>query len=158
MPLLAIIRIRGTVDTPKDVEDTLKMLRLTRKFTCVLYPSTLPGISGMLKKVQGWVTWGEIDKDTLVELLAKRGRTPGNRRLTSSYLKDKLNIDSIESFADKLISGDLMLHKIDNVIKPVFRLHPPKGGFKGTIKRMYGYKGELGYRGKEINDLLRKMI
>ncbi|MEM2203989.1 MAG: 50S ribosomal protein L30, partial [Sulfolobales archaeon] len=49
-------------------------------------------------------------------------------------------------------------HKIDNIVKPVFRLHPPSGGFKGSIKKPYGNGGELGYRGQDINDLIRRMI
>ena len=42
-------------------------------------------------------------------------------------------------------------------IKPVFRLHPPKGGFEKKIKKPYP-DGELGYRGEEINQLIDKMI
>lgn len=38
------------------------------------------------------------------------------------------------------------------------RLHPPKGGFKGSKKRNYHKKGEQGYRGKEINKLIQKMM
>jgi len=36
-------------------------------------------------------------------------------------------------------------------------LHPPKGGFKGTIRRPYKSGGELGYRGAAINDLILRM-
>jgi len=43
-------------------------------------------------------------------------------------------------------------------LKPYFRLTPPKGGFKRTTKRAWTDGGELGYRGDEINKLLRRMI
>ncbi|MBS3109357.1 uL30 family ribosomal protein [Candidatus Woesearchaeota archaeon] len=43
-------------------------------------------------------------------------------------------------------------------IKKFFRLHPPKGGFRARgIKAPYGQKGDLGYRGEKINDLLKRM-
>ncbi len=158
MPLLAIIRLRGTVDVPPDIEYTLRLLRLVRKFHAVLYPSELQGLEGMLHKVKDWVTWGEIDRETLIELLRKRGRIPGNKPLTDEYLQQKLGVKSIEEFADLLLQGKLYLHKLDNIIKPVFRLHPPRGGFKKSLKKPYGAGGELGYRGPAINELLRRMI
>jgi large subunit ribosomal protein L30 len=43
-------------------------------------------------------------------------------------------------------------------INPVFRLAPPrKGGYEG-IKRAYSVGGALGYRSKDINKLLERMI
>ena len=162
--LYAVIRIRGRVDVPPDVEYTLKLLRLHRKNHCVIYPSTLPGIERMLHKVKDWVTWGEIDRETLIELLRTRGRAPGNRPITNEYLKEKLGIGSIEELVEKLFRGELMLHKLKDkknkkwIIKPVFRLHPPRGGFKGSIKKPYRAGGELGYRGQEINELIKRML
>ena len=159
MKLYAIVRLRGTVDVNPEVEATLRHFRLIRKYHCSLYPSTLPGIEGMLRKIEGWATWGEIDRETLIELLRARGRTPGNRRLTDEYVREKLGLEGgIEELADKLLKGELMLHKLENLVKPVFRLHPPKRGFRGSIKKMFGAGGELGYRGSNINDLLRRMI
>ncbi len=159
MPLYAIIRIRGQPDTPYDVEYTLKLLRLHRRFHCTLYHSKTPGLDGMLFKAKDWITWGEISKNVLIELLRKRGRTVGNKPLTDDIVKEKLRLKGgIEELAEKLLSGEITLNKIENVIKPVFRLHPPKGGFKGTIKRPFGAGGELGYRGEKINELLMRMI
>ena len=42
-------------------------------------------------------------------------------------------------------------------IKPLFRLNPPKGGYEG-IKRSFTNGGALGYRGKDINKLIGRMI
>jgi large subunit ribosomal protein L30 len=39
----------------------------------------------------------------------------------------------------------------------VFRLQPPRGGFRGGIKHHYP-DGALGYRGEKINDLIKAMI
>ncbi len=159
MPLYAVIRLRGIPDTPYDIEYTLKLLRLHKKFHCTLIYSNNPGVENMLLKVKDWITWGEIDKETLIELLKRRGRLPGNKPLTDEYVKTRLKLSGgIEELADKLLKGDLKINKLTNLIKPVFRLHPPKGGFKGTIKKPFGTGGETGYRGEKINELLKKMI
>lgn len=166
MTLYVIVRIRGTADVPPRVRDTLKMLRLHKKFHAVLYPKN-PTIDGMLAIVKDWVTWGEIDADTLKQLILKRGRLPGNKRVTEEDLKRIFGVGSIDELVEKLLKGEILWHKYSDKIKPVFRLHPPKGGFKGSIKlpfkektedRPYRVKGELGYRGKKINELILRMI
>ena len=157
MTLYAIIRIRGTVDVPPKVESTLRMLRLVRKFHAVIYPKN-PTIDGMLKVVKDWVTWGEIDKETLKELILKRGRLIGNKPITEEVIKRIFKVESIDELVDKLIKGEILWHKYKEYVKPVFRLHPPKGGFKGSIKKPFGSDGELGYRGDKINELLKRMI
>ena len=158
MPVLyAVIRIRGIPDTPADVEHTLNLLRLRRKYSLVIYPKDLPGLEGMLRKVKDWVTWGEIDEETLALLLEKRGRVKGGLKLSRDILKKFFNVDSFEELARKISSGEIVLHKQD-VIKPVFRLHPPRGGFKGSVKKPIGDHGELGYRGSGINDLIKRML
>ncbi len=155
--LIAIIRLRGTVNVRPDVSDTLRMLRLVRKYHLVIYPKDTPGLWGMLQKAKDWITWGEIDKPTLVELLRQRGRTPGNKRLTEDYLKENLEVNSIEELVDKIITRQIKLHKCQK-IKPVFRLHPPQGGFKKSLRRQFNNGGELGYRGSAINDLIKRML
>ncbi|RLF23652.1 MAG: 50S ribosomal protein L30 [Thermoprotei archaeon] len=152
--LLAVIRIRGTAGVPKDVEDTLKMLRLVRKHHCVIIDNR-PSYLGMLQKVKDYVTWGEIDAETLALLLRRRGRLRGNTRLTDDHVK-KLGYENIEQFAKAVLEGKARLDDIPG-LKPVFRLAPPSGGFKGTIKKPYKAGGELGYRGSAINDLLKRM-
>ena len=42
-------------------------------------------------------------------------------------------------------------------LRPVIRLPPPRRGFR-HIKRGYHDGGDLGYRGKEINELLLRMV
>ncbi len=44
-------------------------------------------------------------------------------------------------------------------LKPFFRLNPPRGGFeRGGIKQGFGKGGVLGYRGAQMNDLIKKML
>ncbi len=168
---IAVIRLRGIPDTPPDVEKTLYLLRLRRRFTCVVI-DTRPAYLGMLKVVKDWVTWGEIDADTLAELLRKRGRLIGDKPLTEDWVR-KYGWSGIEEFALAYITGEveriacpedkpwprssdgkvLCIPKL----KPFFRLHPPSGGLK-SIKRSYNEGGDLGYRGIAINELLMRMI
>ena len=152
--MFAVIRIRGTVGVRREIEDTLKMLRLKAKHNCVLVPEK-PDFLGMLQKVKDYVTWGEIDKETLVELLKKRLRARGERRVDENLLKELTGYDSFEKFAEDLLNQKVKLKDFEN-LKPVFRLTPPSKGFK-NIKEHWP-KGDLGYRGKEINELLRRMI
>jgi large subunit ribosomal protein L30 len=45
------------------------------------------------------------------------------------------------------------------MIKPFFRLHPPRKGFERKgIKIPFKLGGALGYRGEKINDLIKRMI
>ena len=152
-----IIRIRGEADAPPYVRKTLENLRLHKRFHAVVYPADLPGIEGMLRRAQAWITWGEVDKETLAELLRVRGRAPGDKPLTSEYIKEKFGVESFEELAEKIINGEVKLHKQEH-IKPVFRLHPPRGGFRRSVKRPYGSFGEAGYRGSKINELVNRMF
>ena len=159
MPLYAVIRIRGMSGIHPDVERTLYLLRLRQKYAAAIYHSSLPGIWGMLKRVENWATFGEVDKPTLVELIRVRGRLLGDKPITDEWVKASLGLSGVEELADKLLSGEVHYHKLKRLgVKPFFRLHPPRGGFKGSIKRPYGDGGELGYRGSAINELIRRML
>ncbi|MHA1860394.1 MAG: 50S ribosomal protein L30 [Candidatus Asgardarchaeia archaeon] len=152
--MLAVIRIRGTVNVRKDVSDTLLMLRLKRVNNCVIIPET-PQYLGMLKKVRGMVTWGEIDVKTLSRLLQERGKVIEGKRLDEKSLKEITGFESFDEFAKALVKGKVKLKDFKK-IKPVFKLNPPRHGFKSI--RLYYPKGDLGDRGKDINQLLERMI
>ena len=154
MTKIAVVRIRGRVDVPPDVKTALKLLRLHKKFHAVIIDDR-PSYMGMLRRVQDYVTWGEVDQETLALLLRRRGRLEGGDRLTDDYVA-KYGFSNIEDFARAIIEGKADLKDLPK-LKPVFRLSPPSGGFKGTIKKHYKDGGELGYRGKAINELIRKM-
>jgi large subunit ribosomal protein L30 len=143
MIMLAAIRIRGPVGVPKAVEDTLKMLRLTRVNHCALVPKN-KSYEGMLQKVRSYITWGEIDKETLSMMVTKRGRVSGNNRLSDKESKE--------------ISGKIEKSQTlkDSGIKLLFRLSPGSGGLRST--KMDYPRGDLGYRGEKINSLLRRML
>ncbi|MEM2027241.1 MAG: 50S ribosomal protein L30 [Candidatus Bathyarchaeia archaeon] len=152
---LAVVRVRGTVNVRKDVEDTLRMLNLTHNCHATLIDNR-PSYLGMLQKVQNQVTWGEVSKEVIAMLLKKRGRIIGNKRLTDEYAQ-KLGFQSLGDLADAIYSLKVEFNKLPG-IKPVFRLKPPSGGYKGSIKKSWVSGGVTGYRGEAINDLLKRMI
>ena len=152
---LAVVRVRGTINVRKEIEDTLKLLHLTRNCHATLIDNR-PSYMGMLHKVQNQVTWGEVSKEVIALLLKKRGRLVGNKKLTDEYVK-RLGFESIDDLAEAIYNLKVEFNKLPG-IKPVFRLHPPRKGYKGSIKKSYKSGGVTGYRGEAINDLLERMI
>jgi len=154
MKTFAVVRVRGNININRGIKDTLKMLNLTKVNHCVFIPETNE-YKGMLQKVKDYVTWGEIDSDTLTEMIKERGRLKGDKPVTDKYIEENGYI-SIKKFVDSVIEGEIKYSFLKDV-KPVIRLHPPRKGLEG-IKRSYAIGGALGCRGKEINELLRRMI
>lgn len=154
--LVAVIRVRGLVNRKSRIEKTLKMLKLYKKHTCVIIPNT-PAFSGMLKHVQEYVTWGEIDESTLKDLLSKKGRLAGKVKLSEDYLKDKVKTD-ITTFVKDLMAMKKTLKDVPG-LKTFFKLAPPLKGFERKgIKKPFSLGGALGYRKEKINELLGRMI
>ncbi|MBS7625266.1 MAG: 50S ribosomal protein L30 [Candidatus Bathyarchaeia archaeon] len=152
---LAVVRVRGTVNVRGDIEDTLRMLNLTRNCHATLIDDR-PSYMGMLQKVQNQVTWGEVSKEVIAMLLRERGRLVGNRKLTEDYVK-KIGFESIDDLAEAIYNLKVEFNKLPG-IKPVFRLHPPSKGYGGSVKKTWKSGGVTGYRGESINDLLKRMI
>jgi large subunit ribosomal protein L30 len=152
---LVAVRIRGMSDISKEIQDTLTMLRLTRNCHATLLDNR-PAYKGMLQKSKDYLTWGEISQENVVILLKKRGRLVGDKKLTDEYAKE-LGYKSLDDLAEAMFKLEVECTGLPNV-KPVFRLRPPKKGFKGKVKRSYAAGGELGYRGDAINKLLKRMV
>jgi len=152
--LLAVVRLRGNIKVRREMLDTLRMLGLTRVNHCVLLRGG-DSEKGMLKKVKDMVTWGEINRETLLHLLKKRGRIRGELPLTEERVRE-WGFSSLEELADALLGGKVWVKDLPG-LKKVFRLHPPRGGYR-AIKKSVKEGGDLGYRGEAINELLMRMI
>jgi large subunit ribosomal protein L30 len=154
--LLFIVRIRGALGMKRKILDTLKILRLHKvNHSILVFPNK--SYVGMIEKVKDYVCYGEINKKMLLKLLRKRANVEGNEPLTESHIKLKTKYKSLSALADGLLKGEIQYKDIYK-IKPVFRMHPPRGGYRGTIKRSYKAGGSLGYVGDYINSLLFKML
>ena len=152
MKLYLVIRIRGRMGLAPESLDTLERMNIPAKHNAALIPDT-PSNLGMINKIADYITWGEIDKDSLVALIKKRGRLPGEERVTDEFLKAE-GMGTFEEIADKILEEG----KVPEPIKRTFRLTPPSGGFKKHITRHIKSGGELGYRGPAIAELVKKMI
>lgn len=146
------LRVRGRTGIKGDIADTLDMLRLTRINHAVILPEN-PSYLGMLRKGKDYITWGEIDQETLTQVIEKRGRFPGRERFTPEALSG--DYSSAEELAEAILKEETTLEEVG--MKPVFRLHPPRKGYN-HIRKSFREGGTLGYRGEEISQLIQKMI
>lgn len=154
--MFAVIRIRGTSNIDGRIKATLRMLRLETSNNCVILPETAD-VKGMLQKTKDMITWGEIDRATLTRMLEKRLRAKGgNLKVSLKTLKEATGFDSFDALAGAILEGKLKMHKHDKV-QATFRLTPPSKGF-AAVNRHRTDGGDLGYRGKEINALIERMI
>ena len=151
----AVVRVRGQPDVNKDIRYTMGLLGLNRVNHCVVLPEN-PSINGMLQVVKDYCTWGEIDEETLSAMIKTRGKIVGDKDIDGEYLKEKTGFGSVEELAKAMIENDYRMRDMEDA-KPVFRLHPPIKGYEGN-KRSFKNGGALGYRGKEINDLINRML
>ncbi len=152
---LAVVRVRGVSDVFREINETLKMLYLNRNCHATLIDDR-PSYLGMLRKAQNLVTWGEVSKENIGLLLKKRGRLIGNNRLTDQYAQE-VGYKSLDDLAEAIHKLEVEFSHLPK-IKPLFRLHPPKKGYKGKVKKSYASGGVAGYRGEAINELIKRMI
>jgi large subunit ribosomal protein L30 len=150
----AVVKVRGTISAKREARETLDMLRLDKTNNAVLIDNR-PSYVGMLYRVQNYVTWGEVSKETVAMLLKKRGRLAGGKKLTDESA-EKLGYKSIDALAEAIANCKAEYQKLPNV-QPVFKLHPPSKGFKGKTKKSFSAGGEAGYRGEKINELVKRM-
>jgi len=154
---LLVIRVRSNRGVKPKIRDTMSMLNLTRVNHAVLIPDT-PAYAGMLQKVKDYVTWGEIEADTIASLLKERGRMTGDKPVTDAEIKAGSEYSTIKALAKAIAAGDAKMNDVEG-LKLVFRLHPPRGtkGW-GGIKRSFSIGGALGFRGEAITELVERMI
>ncbi|MGC8644765.1 MAG: 50S ribosomal protein L30 [Thermoplasmata archaeon] len=150
--MLAAVKIRGSNKTDVDIKRAFKELRLNRNNHLVIVDQSQ---LGQLRKAKDYITWGEIDIEHLTKLLEKKGRMTGDRPIDDTVLKE-LGFASLEDMASKIMDGSVRIKDIPG-LKPVFRMNPPRHGYEST-KRPYSQHGDLGYRGKAINDLIDRML
>lgn len=152
------VRMHGSFAVPESIEKCLRNLRLVRKFNAVLLEND-KAILGMLRHAKDYLTWGEVDAQGIATLIRKRGELQGGAAITDDFVKTNFKEESLEGLAQALANGRISLRTLwQKGLKPVFRLHPPRGGFKYSTKRAHESHGELGYRGKEISALISRMM
>ena len=114
-----------------------------------------PSTVGTLKLCKDHVAWAPIDVDLLATLLKKRGMLSATKALDSASLK-KMGYKDHEELAAKMIKGEMRLSAVEG-LRPFFRLAPPKGGFKRSMRRQSSEKGLLG-NNPQLGELVRRMV
>ena len=149
-----VVRIKGQADVPHWAKTTLTLLKLEKKFRATIIPAK-ENTLGMLNKVKHYVCWQEVDSALAKELLDKKARGAGYKKISDEDLK-KIGFNTIDELASSLAEGKTSMTKL-KPMKPWFALAPPRHGFKKSTKRMFGEKGILGAN-KELSTLVRNMM
>ena len=152
-----IVRVRSDRGVERSIRDTMAMMNLTRVNHATIVPESST-YAGMLQKSTDFVTWGVVDAGTIENLLKERGRMVGDKPVDDAAIKAGSDFKSVKDFSKALASGEASMKSVDG-LKPVLRLHPPRGSKGwGGIKRAYSVGGALGFRGEEISSLAERMI
>jgi len=154
---LVAVRLKGSFGMPIQTEKTLTTLRLNRKFNAVLLENN-SSVLATLRQAKDYVTWGEATSEDIAMLLKERGELLGGARITDKSVQEKFGVQTIAGLVTALAQGGITLKQLwQKGLKPVFRLHPPSGGFATSTKRPHKSRGELGYRGPEMATLVARM-
>jgi len=149
-----VLRIKGQADVPYWATTTMKLLNLEKKFRATILPAK-ENTLGMLKKIMHYVSWQEIDISITKELLDKKGRKAGYKKITSEDLSE-IGFKTMDELASSLTESKSTLSKL-KPLKPWFAMDPPRHGFKRSTKKLYGQKGMLGHN-KELITIIRRMM
>ncbi|MCV0411276.1 50S ribosomal protein L30 [Nitrosopumilus sp.] len=149
-----VVRIKGQADCPYWATHTMTLLKLDKKYRATILPAK-ENTLGMLRKVQHYVSWVELDASLAKELIDKKARKGGYQKITAEDLKE-LGFANSDELGTALAEGKATLSKL-KPLKPWFALAPPRLGFKRSTKRLYGNKGILG-QNKELDAIVRRMI
>jgi large subunit ribosomal protein L30 len=149
-----VVRISGQADVPYWAVTTMTLLKLEKKYRATIIPEQ-ENTLGMLRKIQHYISWQEIDVETVKELLDKKARKSGYKKITSEDITS-IGFTSIDELATSLAEGKTALSKL-KPLKPWFALAPPRHGFKRSTKKLYGQKGVLGYN-KELSVIVKRMM
>ena len=149
-----VLRISGQADVPYWAVTTMTLLKLEKKYRATIIPEKENTV-GMLRKIQHYISWQEIDTETVKELLDKKARKSGYKKVTNEDITS-IGFTSIDELATSLAEGKTSLSKL-KPLKPWFALDPPRHGFKRSTKKLYGQKGVLGHN-KELSVIVKRMM
>jgi large subunit ribosomal protein L30 len=157
-PVILAVRIRGTATDNPDIRKTMETLKMESTYRARLLDNT-PSTMGMLRTAKNLVAWGQVNPEVLEGLLRKRAERDGNKEFDDEFAKVFFKKENIAELARSVVSGEIGVKDLWLAgVKPRFRLHPPRGGFKRSTRRAATDGGELGYRGEDINRLVKRMI
>ncbi|MDG7010589.1 MAG: hypothetical protein JRN57_00575 [Nitrososphaerota archaeon] len=154
MTLLLAVNLHGTINSSAPVRKALNELWVAKKFSATVVTDDAPTV-GMLKLCKDYITWAPIDVGLLADLLSKKGMVSKAKPLDPAALKE-LGFKSHQDMAAKLVKDQSRLSAVTGVL-PYFRLAPPRGGFRRSMRRQFTEKGLLGANPK-LEEIVRRMF
>jgi large subunit ribosomal protein L30 len=154
MGLILVVNLHGMINSSAPVRKALNELWVAKKFSASVVPDDAATV-GMLKLCKDYVAWTPVEEDLLSDLLKKRGRVSASRTLDAASLKE-LGYKKHEDLAAKMMEEQIRLSAVKGVL-PYFRLAPPKGGFRMSLRRQSTERGLLGNNPK-LEEIVRRMI
>ena len=154
MGLLLIVNLHGKINSPRAVRETLKELKVERRFTASIVTDDRPTV-GALRSCKDFIAWSAVDKETLAALLEKRGMLTESKRLDVPSLT-KLGYGGFADMAEKIEKQGVRLSAVQG-IRPFFRLSPPRGGFKRSMRKQFSEGGVLG-KNPNLLEILGRML
>ena len=154
MGLVLVVNLHGSINSPTPVRKALRELWVAKRFSASVVTDD-PATVGMLRLCKDYVAWSPVDQGLLVDLLRKRGMASSARALDGASLK-ALGYGAHEELAAKMFKDQVRLSAVDGVLT-FFRLAPPRGGFKLSLRRQSSEGGVLGSNPK-LEGIVRRML
>ena len=154
MGLLLVVNMHGAINSSGPVRKALSELWVAKRFSASVVTDDGPTV-GMLRLCKDYVAWCPASEGLLSDLLKARGMVSASRTLDQDALK-ALGFKGHGDMAAKMIKDQVRLSGVRGVL-PYFRLAPPRGGFKVSMRRQSTEKGLLGENPK-LEGIVRRMI
>lgn len=150
---LLVVNLRGLVNTRTPVRTTLEQLRVGRRFNATIVPDDEVH-RGMLNLAKDHLAWCKLTVNIAESLLRSKSEKSTGTKVEEAQLSKEHN--SFHGIAAQLVDGKIKLNSIEE-IRPFFRLSPPRGGFKRSLRRQHRDGGVLGPN-DDLTSLVERMI
>ena len=150
-----VINMRGLVNTRSPVRATLEQLSIARRFNATIVPDT-DSYRGMLRLSKDHLAWCKIQAPLAEKLLSTRSEKSTGVKYQEEEMKKSKEYTSFSALAKALESGKVNLSHL-GLMRPFFRLNPPKGGFRKSTRRQYTDHGILGHN-EDLPKYVEKML
>lgn len=154
MGLLLVVNVHGQINSSVPVRKALNELWVAKKFSASVVTDDPPTV-GTLKLCKDYVAWTPLEEGLLADLLAKKGMVSRSRALDLAALK-VLGFKTHRDLAAEMLKDQRRLSAVTGVL-PYFRLAPPRGGFRRSLRRQFSEKGVLGSNPK-LEETVRRML
>lgn len=160
---IILIRICGIWSRiPNEIQLILTKLNLKNLFNAVILFYNEDNFK-LIKLIESYITWGYINKASIENLLQKRGSVIAGANeeniLDNIQIENslgKFGIFCIEDLVFQLLNEGKYAQHVLNFLG-YFRLENKEGGFE-KVNLPFSKNGTQGFRGEEINKLLKQMI